>query len=164
MLKSRFQDNSLDSYELLFLSFSYFSLIKGIGWTSWKKRWFILTHTSLVFFRSDPVSSFTLAVPVSTLNMDVCACLSIFFTSFVALFLAQQLNYCFRRLIYFCFTSQNAVSQKGNEVNLTLGGIDLNNSGSVIVKADKKLITVQFQDGRDGRTFTLKVLPPILHL
>ncbi|XP_052885263.1 rho GTPase-activating protein REN1-like isoform X3 [Gossypium arboreum] len=77
---------------------------KGIGWTSWKKRWFILTHTSLVFFRSDP----------------------------------------------------NAVSQKGNEVNLTLGGIDLNNSGSVIVKADKKLITVQFQDGPDGRTFTLK--------
>ncbi|GMI82790.1 ROP1 ENHANCER 1 [Hibiscus trionum] len=77
---------------------------KGIGWTSWKKRWFILTHTSLVFFRSDP----------------------------------------------------NASSQKGNEVNLTLGGIDLNNSGSVVVKADKKLITVQFQDGRDGRTFTLK--------
>ncbi|XP_022875110.1 rho GTPase-activating protein REN1-like [Olea europaea var. sylvestris] len=29
---------------------------KGIGWTSWKKRWFILTRTSLVFFRSDPVS------------------------------------------------------------------------------------------------------------
>lgn len=28
----------------------------GIGWTSWKKRWFILTRTSLVFFRSDPVS------------------------------------------------------------------------------------------------------------
>ncbi|KAK8705537.1 hypothetical protein V6N13_049137 [Hibiscus sabdariffa] len=47
-------------------------------------------------------------------------------------------------------------SQKGNEVNLTLGGIDLNNSGSVVVKADKKLITVQFNDGRDGRTFTLK--------
>ncbi|XWS14928.1 hypothetical protein CRYUN_Cryun35bG0050800 [Craigia yunnanensis] len=77
---------------------------KGIGWTSWKKRWFILTHTSLVFFRSDP----------------------------------------------------NAISQKGNEVNLTLGGIDLNNSGSVVVKADKKLITVLFHDGRDGRTFTLK--------
>ncbi|KAK8692379.1 hypothetical protein V6N13_075842 [Hibiscus sabdariffa] len=50
----------------------------------------------------------------------------------------------------------NASSQKGNEVNLTLGGIDLNNSGSVVVKADKKLITVLFQDGRDGRTFTLK--------
>ncbi|XP_022768431.1 rho GTPase-activating protein REN1-like isoform X2 [Durio zibethinus] len=83
---------------------SLFLSSKGIGWTSWKKRWFILTHTSLVFFRSDP----------------------------------------------------NAVSQKGNEVNLTLGGIDLNNSGSVVVKADKKLITVLFQDGRDGRTFTLK--------
>ncbi|XVE95204.1 hypothetical protein REPUB_Repub02eG0076100 [Reevesia pubescens] len=77
---------------------------KGIGWTSWKKRWFILTHTSLVFFRSDP----------------------------------------------------NAISQKGNEVNLTLGGIDLNNSGSVVVKSEKKLITVLFHDGRDGRTFTLK--------
>ncbi|KAK7275832.1 hypothetical protein RIF29_16957 [Crotalaria pallida] len=77
---------------------------KGIGWTSWKKRWFILTHSSLVFFRSDP----------------------------------------------------NVVSQKGSEVNLTLGGIDLNNSGSVVVKADKKLLTVQFPDIRDGRAFTLK--------
>lgn len=85
---------------------------------------------------------------------------------------------------------QNAVPLKGNEVNLTLGGIDLNNSGrlacflptilhyyhsqnrevslslvtcvvefcSVIVKADKKLLTVQFPDGHDGRAFTLKVL------
>ncbi|KAA8528347.1 hypothetical protein F0562_035702 [Nyssa sinensis] len=77
---------------------------KGIGWTSWKKRWFILTRTSLVFFRSDP----------------------------------------------------NAIPQKGSEVNLTLGGIDLNNSGSVVVKADKKLLTVLFPDGRDGRAFTLK--------
>ncbi|KAE8056965.1 hypothetical protein FH972_013693 [Carpinus fangiana] len=77
---------------------------KGIGWTSWKKRWFILTRTSLVFFRSDP----------------------------------------------------SAVPQKGSEVNLTLGGIDLNNSGSVEVKADKKLLTVLFPDGRDGRAFTLK--------
>ncbi|XP_035551636.1 rho GTPase-activating protein REN1-like isoform X1 [Juglans regia] len=77
---------------------------KGIGWTSWKKRWFILTCNSLVFFRSDP----------------------------------------------------NAVPQKGSEVNLTLGGIDLNNSGSVEAKADKKLLTVLFPDGRDGRTFTLK--------
>ncbi|KAE8659246.1 Rho GTPase-activating protein REN1 [Hibiscus syriacus] len=51
----------------------------------------------------------------------------------------------------------NASSQKGNEVNLTLGGIDLNNSGSVVLKADKKLITVLFQDGCDGRTFTLKI-------
>ncbi|KAM1777569.1 hypothetical protein ACFX11_044225 [Malus domestica] len=76
---------------------------KGIGWTSWKKRWFILTRTSLVFFRSDP-----------------------------------------------------SAALKGSEVNLTLGGIDLNNSGSVVVKADKKLLTVLFPDGRDGRAFTLK--------
>ncbi|XP_076899538.1 rho GTPase-activating protein REN1-like [Bidens hawaiensis] len=77
---------------------------KGIGWTSWKKRWFILTETSLVFFRSDP----------------------------------------------------NASTEKGGEANLTLGGIDLNSSGSVVVKADKKLLTVLFPDGRDGRSFTLK--------
>ncbi|CAK9163605.1 unnamed protein product [Ilex paraguariensis] len=77
---------------------------RGIGWTSWKKRWFILTRTSLVFFRSDP----------------------------------------------------NGIPQKGSEVNLTLGGIDLNSSGSVVVKADKKLLTVLFPDGRDGRAFTLK--------
>ncbi|MQL92278.1 hypothetical protein Taro_024903, partial [Colocasia esculenta] len=51
---------------------------------------------------------------------------------------------------------KNAPSQKGSEVNLTLGGIDLNNSGSVVVKADKKLLTVLFPDGRDGRAFTLK--------
>ncbi|KAI3760752.1 hypothetical protein L1987_51151 [Smallanthus sonchifolius] len=81
----------------------------GIGWTSWKKRWFVLTQTSLVFFRSDP----------------------------------------------------NAAPQKGGEANLTLGGIDLNSSGSVVVKADKKLLTLQFPDGRDGRTFTLKVLSTI---
>ncbi|XP_021743657.1 rho GTPase-activating protein REN1-like [Chenopodium quinoa] len=77
---------------------------KGIGWTSWKKRWFILTRTSLVFFRSDP----------------------------------------------------SATPQKGGEVNLTLGGIDLNNSASVEIKTDKKLLTVFFPDGRDGRAFTLK--------
>lgn len=28
---------------------------------------------------------------------------------------------------------------------------------SVVVKPDKKLLTVLFPDGRDGRTFTLKV-------
>eukprot|EP00252_Welwitschia_mirabilis_P015261 TRINITY_DN3353_c0_g2_i2.p1 TRINITY_DN3353_c0_g2~~TRINITY_DN3353_c0_g2_i2.p1 ORF type:complete len:893 (+),score=225.98 TRINITY_DN3353_c0_g2_i2:168-2846(+) len=77
---------------------------KGIGWKSWKKRWFILTRTSLVFFKNDP----------------------------------------------------NALPQKSGEVNLTLGGIDLNNSGSVVVRADKKLLTVLFPDGRDGRAFTLK--------
>ncbi|XP_010521049.1 PREDICTED: rho GTPase-activating protein REN1-like [Tarenaya hassleriana] len=88
----------------VFKSGPLFISSKGIGWTSWKKRWFILTRTSLVFFRSDP----------------------------------------------------SAVPQKGTEVNLTLGGIDLNNSGSVVVKADKKLLTVLFPDGRDGRAFTLK--------
>ncbi|XP_010520759.1 PREDICTED: rho GTPase-activating protein REN1 isoform X2 [Tarenaya hassleriana] len=88
----------------VFKSGPLFISSKGIGWTSWKKRWFILTRTSLVFFRSDP----------------------------------------------------SAVPQKGSEVNLTLGGIDLNNSGSVVVKADKKLLTVLFPDGRDGRAFTLK--------
>ncbi|KAF0910835.1 hypothetical protein E2562_004801 [Oryza meyeriana var. granulata] len=76
---------------------------KGIGWTTWKKRWFILTRASLAFFRSDP----------------------------------------------------NA-PPRGNEPIVTLGGIDLNNSGSVVVKEDKKLLTVLFPDGRDGRTFTLK--------
>ncbi|XP_048226731.1 rho GTPase-activating protein REN1 isoform X3 [Ricinus communis] len=88
----------------VFKSGPLFISSKGIGWTSWKKRWFILTRTSLVFFRSDP----------------------------------------------------SAVPQKGSEVNLTLGGIDLNNSGSVVVKSDKKLLTVLFPDGRDGRAFTLK--------
>ncbi|KAA3484838.1 rho GTPase-activating protein REN1-like isoform X2 [Gossypium australe] len=95
--KSRVRNSVLKSGPL-FLS------TKGIGWTSWKKRWFILTQTSLVFFKSDP----------------------------------------------------SAIPQKENEVNLILGGIDLNNSGSVVVKADKKLLTVLFQDGQDGRTFTLK--------
>ncbi|KDP41464.1 hypothetical protein JCGZ_15871 [Jatropha curcas] len=89
---------------VIFKSGPLFISSKGIGWTSWKKRWFILTRTSLVFFRSDP----------------------------------------------------STAPQKGGEVNLTLGGIDLNNSGSVVVKADKKLLTVLFPDGRDGRTFTLK--------
>lgn len=76
---------------------------KGLGWKSWKKRWFILTRTSLVFFKNDPS-----AIP------------------------------------------------RGGELNLTLGGIDLNNSGSVVVREDKKLLTVLFPDGRDGRAFTLK--------
>ncbi|KAK3147210.1 hypothetical protein QOZ80_3BG0279500 [Eleusine coracana subsp. coracana] len=76
----------------------------GIGWKSWKKRWFILTRTSLVFFKSDP----------------------------------------------------STLPQRGGEGNVTLGGIDLNNSGSVVVREDKKLLTVLFPDGRDGRAFTLK--------
>ncbi|KAI4368646.1 hypothetical protein MLD38_017182 [Melastoma candidum] len=77
---------------------------KGIGWPSWKKRWFILTRTSLVFFKNDP----------------------------------------------------SVLPQRGGELSLTLGGIDLNNSGSVVVREDKKLLTVLFPDGRDGRAFTLK--------
>ncbi|XP_057532482.1 rho GTPase-activating protein REN1 [Amaranthus tricolor] len=88
----------------IFKSGPLFISSKGIGWTSWKKRWFILTRTSLVFFRNDP----------------------------------------------------SQAPQKGGEVNLTLGGIDLNNSASVEVKTDKKLLTVFFPDGRDGRAFTLK--------
>ncbi|CBI19246.3 unnamed protein product, partial [Vitis vinifera] len=59
-------------------------------------------------------------------------------------------------LYQFLFWTSSAIPQKGSEVNLTLGGIDLNNSGSVDVKADKKLLTVLFPDGRDGRAFTLK--------
>ncbi|XXG86526.1 hypothetical protein AAC387_Pa11g1400 [Persea americana] len=86
----------------VFKSGPLFISSKGIGWTSWKKRWFILTKTSLVFLRSDPNS------------------------------------------------------QRGSEVNLTLGGIDLNSSGSVVVRADRKLLTVLFPDGHDGRGFTLK--------
>ncbi|CAH2072367.1 unnamed protein product [Thlaspi arvense] len=88
----------------VFKSGPLFISSKGLGWTSWKKRWFILTRTSLVFFKNDP----------------------------------------------------GTLPQKGGEVNLTLGGIDLNNSGSVVVREDKKLLTVLFPDGRDGRAFTLK--------
>ncbi|KAJ6831912.1 rho GTPase-activating protein 7-like isoform X1 [Iris pallida] len=88
----------------VFKSGPLFISSKGIGWKSWKKRWFILTRTSLVFFKNDP----------------------------------------------------SALHQRGGEVNITLGGIDLNNSGSVVVREDKKLLTVLFPDGRDGRAFTLK--------
>lgn len=88
----------------VFKSGPLFISSKGIGWKSWKRRWFILTRTSLVFFKSDP----------------------------------------------------SALPQRGGEVNLTLGGIDLNSSGSVVVREDKKLLTVLFPDGRDGRGFTLK--------
>ncbi|KAF5204248.1 Rho gtpase-activating protein [Thalictrum thalictroides] len=89
---------------MVFKSGPLFISSRGIGWKSWKKRWFILTRTSLVFFKNDP----------------------------------------------------SALPQKGGEVNLTLGGIDLNNSGSVVVREDKKLLTVLFPDGREGRGFTLK--------
>ncbi|KAK3127918.1 hypothetical protein QOZ80_7AG0580160 [Eleusine coracana subsp. coracana] len=88
----------------VFKSGPLFISSKGIGWKSWKKRWFILTRASLVFFRSDP----------------------------------------------------STLPQRSGEVSLTLGGIDLNNFGSVVVREDKKLLTVLFPDGRDGRAFTLK--------
>ncbi|VFQ71350.1 unnamed protein product [Cuscuta campestris] len=88
----------------VFKSGPLFISSKGLSWKSWKKRWFILTRTSLVFFKNDP----------------------------------------------------STLPQRDGEVNLTLGGIDLNNSGSVVVREDKKLITVLFPDGRDGRAFTLK--------
>lgn len=35
---------------------SFFIDCSGLGWKSWKRRWFILTRTSLVFFKNDPVS------------------------------------------------------------------------------------------------------------
>ncbi|XP_026658250.1 rho GTPase-activating protein 7-like isoform X2 [Phoenix dactylifera] len=99
-----FERNRAVASNTVFKSGPLFISSKGIGWKSWKKRWFILTRTSLVFFKNDP----------------------------------------------------SALPQRGGEVNLTLGGIDLNNSGSVVVREDKKLLTVLFPDGRDGRAFTLK--------
>ncbi|KAF9605499.1 hypothetical protein IFM89_017518 [Coptis chinensis] len=48
------------------------------------------------------------------------------------------------------FTKLSELPQRGGEVNMTLGGIDLNNSGSVVVREDKKLLTVLFPDGQDG--------------
>ncbi|KAM0954151.1 putative Rho GTPase activation protein [Dioscorea sansibarensis] len=99
-----FERHRAASSNTVFKSGPLFISSKGIGWKSWKKRWFILTRTSLVFFKNDP----------------------------------------------------SALPQRGGEVNLTLGGIDLNNSGSVVVREDKRLLTVLFPDGRDGRAFTLK--------
>jgi hypothetical protein len=70
--RSRNQESNL-----VYKSGPLFISSKGLGWKSWKRRWFILTRTSLVFFKNDP----------------------------------------------------NAVLHKGSDMNLTLGGIDLNNSG-----------------------------------
>ncbi|XP_047330294.1 rho GTPase-activating protein 7 [Impatiens glandulifera] len=99
-----FERPKIGASNTVFKSGPLFISSKGLGWKSWKKRWFILTRTSLVFFKNDP----------------------------------------------------SALPQRAGEVNLTLGGIDLNNSGSVVVREDKKLLTVLFPDGRDGRAFTLK--------
>ncbi|KHG02676.1 RAC family serine/threonine-protein kinase [Gossypium arboreum] len=54
-LNSRSGNSANSSSPIVLKSGPLFLSSKGIGWTSWKKRWFILTHTSLVFFRSDPV-------------------------------------------------------------------------------------------------------------
>lgn len=60
--------NSYGPYKMTCIFFPYYmasseilnhylvTLFVGIGWTFWKKRWFILTRTSLLFFRNDPVS------------------------------------------------------------------------------------------------------------
>lgn len=127
-------------------------------------------------------------------------CLDVCFTLFYDTLFELNVFPCLLHLegyICYCFSFQSAIPQKGSEVNLTLGGIDLNNSGrlacffkftfiyywlsvqnhhdgnevfdsplntffeqfsSVDVKVDKKLLTVLFPDGRDGRAFTLKVL------
>ncbi|ONK75312.1 uncharacterized protein A4U43_C03F15540 [Asparagus officinalis] len=78
---------------------------RGIGWTQWKKRLFILTPTSLTFCRIDP----------------------------------------------------NVLPQKGIEANTVLGAIDFSNSGSIVVKTDKKFLTISIPDAPpDARTFTLK--------
>ncbi|KAL3676888.1 hypothetical protein R1sor_026836 [Riccia sorocarpa] len=92
---------------LVFKSGPLYISSKGLGWKSWKRRWFILTRTSLVFFKNDP----------------------------------------------------NLQATKGGDANLTLGGIDLNSSGSVSLRAEKKLLTVLFppdSSSPEGRTFTLK--------
>ncbi|KAI3502056.1 hypothetical protein L1887_30087 [Cichorium endivia] len=52
---------------------------------------------------------------------------------------------------------QIAIPQRGGKVNPTLGGIDLNNSGSVVVREDRHLLIVLFPVGRDGLAFTLKI-------
>lgn len=50
-----------EEYVFVLLLMPLFSLprelLAGLGWKSWKKRWFILTRASLVFFKNDPVSS-----------------------------------------------------------------------------------------------------------
>ncbi|CAK9872245.1 unnamed protein product [Sphagnum jensenii] len=68
-------------------------------------------------------------------------------------FIMNESSLRFTGVAHSSFHRKNAVPQKGSEMNLTLGGIDLNNSGSVLVRAEKKLLTVLFPD---GCAFTLK--------
>ncbi|CAN4123191.1 unnamed protein product [Withania somnifera] len=55
-----FERPRIGSSNTVFKSGPLFISSKGLGWKSWKKRWFILTRTSLVFFKNDPVSAFIL--------------------------------------------------------------------------------------------------------
>ncbi|KAJ6798919.1 rho GTPase-activating protein 7-like isoform X1 [Iris pallida] len=119
----------------VFKSGALFISSKGIGWKSWKKRWFILTRTSLVFFKNDPL-------PMAALRPSE--------------FVNRNAHLKGTYLLSSSLLRNSALPQRGGEVNITLGGIDLNNSGSVVVREDKKLLTVLFPDGRDGRAFTLK--------
>ncbi|KAL5720107.1 hypothetical protein ACHQM5_012805 [Ranunculus cassubicifolius] len=75
---------------------------------------------------------------------------------FLPLLLTSSLIFLILRLLLIIWKSRTELPQRGGEVNLTLGGIDLNSAGSVVVREDKKLLTVLFPDGREGRGFTLK--------
>nr|CAB3501374.1 unnamed protein product [Digitaria exilis] len=70
----------------------------------------------------------------------------------------MHIFFCCRslRVEIYCSHLKNAPPPRGSEPIVTLGGIDLNNTASMIVKEERKIITVVFPDGRDGRTFTLK--------
>nr|XP_027102572.1 rho GTPase-activating protein 7-like isoform X1 [Coffea arabica] len=130
-----FERPRIGTSNTVFKSGPLFISSKGLGWKSWKKRWFILTRTSLVFFKNDP----------DNLHLEAMCRLRVGGRhSSSDSFESTKPQY------------KTALPQRGGEVNLTLGGIDLNNSGSVVVREDKKLLTVLFPDGRDGRAFTLK--------
>ncbi|XWS23968.1 hypothetical protein CRYUN_Cryun28dG0061100 [Craigia yunnanensis] len=118
-----------------------------------------VTHLpfTLRFVKHNLYLQFTRKICIMRNLMDIIEEKVVYFDTYFSGFLQNQSNkYLQSGRLSLSTWMHNAISQKGNEVNLTLGGIDLNNSGSVVVKADKKLITVLFHDGRDGRTFTLK--------
>ncbi|CAN4123192.1 unnamed protein product [Withania somnifera] len=52
-----FERPRIGSSNTVFKSGPLFISSKGLGWKSWKKRWFILTRTSLVFFKNDPAET-----------------------------------------------------------------------------------------------------------
>ncbi|XP_047982795.1 rho GTPase-activating protein 7-like isoform X2 [Salvia hispanica] len=49
-----FERPRIGNSNTIFKSGHLLKLSKGLGWKPWKKHWFILTRTSLVFFRNDP--------------------------------------------------------------------------------------------------------------